>query len=176
MSRLGPIGRLRFDSYRLPSGGEWPKRVARLGVEDLTLVQSLLASGPHEHARRIRNGDVLLGARDERGELVGIVWINVHGHPDRYAGRLARPTTSATYLNQLMVKDTHRGQGFGSDLVRGVQALSAEVGRNSVQTLVRPDNHSSVATMRSAGGVLEARLYGFRFGRLGALRLIRRVP
>lgn len=172
---LGPFGRLRFDAYRLPVTDAWPNNIDRLDESDLAEVADLLVSGV-DHSRRLREGDVLVGARSDDGQVVGIVWVNVNGNPDSYGGRLTRPTRDTTYLNQLVVRPTHRGHGFGSDLVRGAQAITAQLGRTYVDTVVRPDNASSIAAMVGAGGWLESRLYGVRFGNLGSLRLIRRVP
>jgi ribosomal protein S18 acetylase RimI-like enzyme len=161
----GPVGRFRFDVMVLgPSTGPMPDRVGVLGVADLSSCGHLLADGV-DHAARVRAGDVVLGARGTDGFVLGVVWLNLVSHVDRFGGSWTRPDGSAGYLNQLLVDPGARGGGVGRDLVRGVRVAGAERQLTEIRALVRPDNPPSVAVFTREGARRIARIFGVRVGR-----------
>ena len=161
----GPIGRATFDVYGLdPAGFHIDARSRRVVPSDLARLHDmgLLAERP-DHQVRLRRGDVGLMI-EEAGDPVAVVWMNLVGHADAYAGRWSRPDPETGYLNQLLVHPDHRGRGCGKLLVAAACASAAQAHRTRVSVIIQPTNAASIALFRGVGATRLARIQVFRAG------------
>lgn len=172
MQFLGaPIGKFLAVRYRLPSIEDTPDGpgIHLADVRDLPGLEPLLAVG-HDHASRLRNGDVCLWMESE-GHPVGLVWLNVVGHSDRHFGDWSRPSGEWSYLNQLIVDPAARGMGVATSLVRSLQHVAYRKDLNGIHTVVLHDNLASRRVFQKCEGSNVGWLVGLRLGGLGTLRV-----
>lgn len=172
----GPVGRLRFDLMELPTADTgMPRGVRELSHDDFEAAHDagLLAAGVSQLQSAL-HGEVGLVAHDTDGQIAGLLWLHFDQHVDRHGGHWTAPSSTACYLNQLLVSPDFRRQGFAGRLVDAATTIGARRGRSAIRVLVAPDNAASRATFEAHGATTVHHLFGFRLGSRSAT--VRRPP
>jgi GNAT superfamily N-acetyltransferase len=144
-------------------------------ADDLARLEALLAAGV-DHSARLAAGDLCIYVQTGAGLPVGLQWINLHLHQDRFFGAVSRPAPGLAYQNQMFVLPDYRSRGYGPRLMLGSLYLAAERGAERARGAVLSDNRTMIRLLEGVGFLRVGWQIGARFGSRLTLRLTRRYP
>ena len=143
---------------------------ARMADEgELARLTPFLAVGVDDR-NRIRSGDACIWTANDQGDPIGVAWVNLESHSDRYLGKWSRPDSTTAYFNQLFVSPDSRGQGDGRKLIMGALWTAAHAGRQTMRSAIPDGNETRLNLHREAGFELGAKVIGIRLGSSLTLR------
>jgi len=95
---------------------------------------------------------------------MGLLWLNLFTHTDRYLGNWSRPDANSAYYNQLMVHPGHRRKGVGRTLVESAACRAHAAGRSRLRAAVLKGNTASADLHSALGFDSAASFSGIRVG------------